>query len=261
MLSPIRPASALPVQVRLALAVPLLVLAACGGATPAGEGGEAPASSPAAASGNGAPAARDWSQTVVATPEGGFRMGNPDAKVKLIEYASLTCGVCQRFHLEGADALKSGLVRSGRVSYEFRPFMLNAIDIAGTLIAKCEGPERFFTWADQFYRNHDAFVQPFTKVSDADIKTLNGLPQDQQVRRLAELGGLDAFVRTRGMPRARFDQCLGDAAAMQQLMDSQKFAMEKMQVSATPTFFINGRKVDGATSWDTLRPRLEAALS
>lgn len=250
--------------IRLALVTPLVaLLAACGGATPAGDAAAGASASGAAAgtAGGSTAAARDWSQTVVATPEGGFRMGNPDARVKLVEYASLTCGVCQRFHLEGADALKSGLVRSGRVSYEFRPFMLNAIDIAASLVAKCDGPERFFTWADQFYRNHDAFVQPFTKISDADVKTLNGLPQDQQVRRLAELGGLDGFVRTRGMPRNRFDQCLGDTAAMQQLMDSQKFAMEKMQVNATPTFFINGRKVDGATSWEALRPKLEAALS
>ncbi|WP_448582561.1 thioredoxin domain-containing protein, partial [Thermaurantiacus sp.] len=189
--------------IRSLLAAPLVVLlAACGAATPAGKDsaeGPAPAAGTLASSSSGAaPQARDWSQTVMATAEGGFRMGNPEAKVKLVEYASLTCGVCQRFHLEGVDALKSGFVRSGRVSYEFRPFMLNAIDIAGTLVARCDGPERFFTWAEQFYRNHDAFVQPFTKISDADIKTLNGLPQDQQVRRLAELGGLDAFVRTRG---------------------------------------------------------------
>ncbi|WP_448582763.1 DsbA family protein, partial [Thermaurantiacus sp.] len=60
---------------------------------------------------------------------------------------------------------------------------------------------------------------------------------------------------------ARFEQCVGDAAAMERLMANQKIAMEKLQVNATPTFFINGRKVDGATSWEVLRPRLEAALS
>lgn len=254
--------------IRLAFAGPLVAaLAACGGATPAGDdlpAGKAPAAgtaTPVAGPAPAAPVARDWSQTVVATPEGGFRMGNPDAKLKLVEYASLTCGVCQRFHLEGADALKSGLVRRGQVSYEYRPFLLNAIDIAAALVATCNGPEQFFTWADQFYRNHDAFVQPFTRLSDADVKSLNALPQDQQVRRLAELGGLDAFVRPRGMARARFDQCLGDAAALQRLLDQQKVAMEKMQVNATPTFFLNGRKLDGVTSWEALRPKLEAALS
>ncbi|MFQ3596538.1 MAG: thioredoxin domain-containing protein [Sphingomonadaceae bacterium] len=245
----------MPIRLSLALLAGV-ALASCGET-------KAPADAPAgaAAGGNGgATAATDWSQAVVATPEGGFRMGNPDAPVKLIEYASFTCGVCQRFHLEGAEALKSGLVRAGRVSYEYRPFLLNAIDVAAAMVATCRGPDQFFTWADQLYRNHDTWVQPFTKISDADLKPLGNLPQDQQVRRLAVLGGFDAFVRPRGMARAEFETCMADSERMKRLMDTQETAMQKMQVTATPTFFLNGRKVEGATSWDALRPRIEQAL-
>lgn len=202
----------------------------------------------------------DWTTTVVATPEGGFRMGNPNARVRIVEYAALTCAHCQRFHLEGATALKAGLVKSGQVSYEVRPFMLNAIDIAATLIATCQGPEAFFTWADQFYRNHDAFIQPFTQLNDADVKQLSALPQDAQVRRLAELGGLDGFVRTRGMPKAQFEKCLANPEEMSRIMERQRVAMEREKVASTPTLFINGEKLEGVTTWDALRPRIEAAL-
>ncbi|MCS6987871.1 MAG: DsbA family protein [Sphingomonadaceae bacterium] len=225
--------------------------------------GDGPAPGPADAAGAATPArpaAPDWSQTVVRTAEGGFRMGNPDAPVKLVEYASFTCSHCQRFHLEGAEALKTGLVKAGRVSYEFRPFFLNPIDVAATLVAVCNGPQQFFTWVDQLYRNHDSWVTPFTKLTDRDLKPLNALPQDQQVKRLAELGGLDAFVRPRGMPRARFDQCLTDAATLNRLLDQQRTAMERDKVQATPTLFLNGRKLDGVTTWADLRPRIEAAL-
>jgi protein-disulfide isomerase len=68
-----------------------------------------------------APAARDWTRTVSATPEGGYRVGNPAAAVKLVEYGSLTCNHCATFAKEGMPPLLSRHVRTGRVSYEFRP--------------------------------------------------------------------------------------------------------------------------------------------
>jgi protein-disulfide isomerase len=249
MLSSIRPLPALA----------LLAASACGGAGDSGTA--APASPGGAVAVAAGGTAKDWSTTVVRTPEGGFRMGNPDAPVRLVEYASFTCAHCQRFHLEGADPLKTGLVKAGKVSYEYRPFLLNAIDIAAAMVAVCNGPEQFFTWADQLYRNHDTWVTPFTKLSDTDLKSLASLSQDQQVKRLAELGGFDAFVRVRGMPRARFDQCLADGNALKQLMATQQAAVEQSQVNATPTLFLNGRKLDGVTTWEALRPKIEAALA
>ena len=68
------------------------------------------------------PAPRDWSRTVAATPEGGFRMGNPNAKVKLVEYGSLACPHCRHFEETGYKPLVQQYVRTGRVSYEFRNF-------------------------------------------------------------------------------------------------------------------------------------------
>ena len=56
-------------------------------------------------------------------------MGNPDAPLKLVEYASPTCVHCRDFSRSSADELKRDFVDSGRVSVEFRPFMLNAIDV------------------------------------------------------------------------------------------------------------------------------------
>jgi protein-disulfide isomerase len=249
----------------LTLSAAALALAACSEDNQKAGADRATAQTPvtpgAAASAATPAAATDWSATVVQTPEGGFRMGNPDAPVKLLEFASFTCTHCQRFHLDGADALKTGLVKSGQVSYEFRPFLLNAIDIAATMVAVCNGPEQFFTWADQLFRNHDAWVTPFTKLSDADLQSLNSLAQDQQVKRLAELGGLDGFVRVRGMPRARFDQCVGNGEQMKKLMANQQAAMDQFQVNATPTLVLNGTKLEGVSTWEGLRPKIEAALS
>ena len=78
---------------------------------------------PAAAAGKAAPkaaAARDWSRTVAVTPEGGFRMGNPAAHVKVVEYGSLACPHCRHFEETGYRPLVQKYVRTGQVSYEFR---------------------------------------------------------------------------------------------------------------------------------------------
>src|SRR3546814_9181159 len=63
-----------------------------------------------------AEAAKDWTKTVARTPEGGFRVGNPDAPVKLVEYGSLTCDHCAHFAEEATPKLLGQYVRSGRVS-------------------------------------------------------------------------------------------------------------------------------------------------
>src|SRR5205085_7269252 len=64
-------------------------------------------------------AAADWTKTVIATPEGGFRMGNPRAKVRLVEYGSLTCPHCRHFAATATGPLKA-YVKSGRLSFDYR---------------------------------------------------------------------------------------------------------------------------------------------
>src|SRR5438270_9006083 len=107
--------------------------------------------SPAAAAGGKTAPARDWSRIVAATPEGGFKMGNPNAKVALVEYGSLACPHCRHFEETGYKPLVQQYVRTGRVSYEFRNFLLNAPDLSLRLLAHCAGAAIFFTLAVDFY--------------------------------------------------------------------------------------------------------------
>ena len=81
------------------------------------------------------PAARiDWTRTFAVTPAGGFRMGNPKAKVSLIEYGSLTCPHCRHFAQTGVKPLIQNYVRSGKVSYEYRSLVLDGTDLTATLV-------------------------------------------------------------------------------------------------------------------------------
>jgi len=239
-------------KVSLLFVAPLAIIACDSGTSTA-----APAAKSGATASTGQ---KDWTTTVVVTPEGGFRMGNPDAKVKIVEFASFTCGVCKNFHMESRASFKPNYVKTGKVSLEYRPFMLNVYDFAATKLAMCEGPDRFFTWADQLFTNQEAWITPFTKLTEADVEPLKSLPPERQVAGLAVAGGLHDFARPRGLPRAKFDACLSDGKTMQRLTAQQQAAADQYQISGTPTFLMNGKKIEGVTTWAALQPVIDAAL-
>ena len=114
------------------------------------------------------PKGGDWSTVVSATPAGGFVMGNPDAKLKLIEYGSLTCPHCRAFDEEGVTPLIDNYVKTGKVSYEFRNYVRDAFDMSASLIARCNGPKGFFQLTRALYKDQPNWV---AKVQAA--------PQDQ----------------------------------------------------------------------------------
>ena len=213
------------------------------------------ATTPAAVAG-----ATDWTKVTAATPEGGFRIGNPNAKVKLLEFASLTCPHCSEFHEQAMATIRDKYVASGNVSYEFRNFVLNGPDFAASLLARCQGAEPFFGLLGSFYTDQATWVEPFTKMTEADNKRLSAMPEDKQIAALAQLGKLDEYVRARGITRAKFDQCLSDKAGLDKLTELRKQATETYKLTGTPGFIINGKTQEGVFTWDALEPKLKAAL-
>jgi protein-disulfide isomerase len=208
----------------------------------------------------GAPASKDWTQVVAATPQGGFRMGNPDAKVKLVEFASLTCPHCREFHETGMATIKSKYIATGNVSYEYRNFVLNGPDFAASLLARCQGAEPFFGLLNAFYNDQASWTEPFTKITPAENTRLSALPPEQQITATADAGKLDAYVRARGIPRAKFEQCLADPKAQATLTALRTEATNVYKLNGTPGFVINGVTQEGVYTWAQLEPKLQAAL-
>ena len=237
----------------------VLALAACGDKTADGTAENKAASgsaTPVAAN----PAGTDWTKVMTATPEGGFRIGNPDAKVKLLEFASLTCPHCREFHEAAMPTIRDKYVASGNDSYEFRNFVLNGPDFAASMLARCQGAEPFFGLLTAFMEDQVAWTEPFTKLSPDDNKRLSALPEDKQVAALAQLGKLDEYVRARGIPRAKFDQCLADKTQLDALTKLRAEATDKYKLTGTPGFIINGETQEGVFGWADLEPKLKAAL-
>jgi protein-disulfide isomerase len=203
----------------------------------------------------------DWTKRVAATPQGGFVMGNPAAKVKVVEYGSLTCGHCAAFSAAAFDA-KAGApllahVRSGKVSYEFRNFVLNGTDVAASLVARCTGPAGFFKFADRAYATQRQWMDRIGNLSAAQKAQLNGLSKSQTLVRLGEIGGLVQMGTQMGLPAARAKACLADPAALDRLGKMYE-AAEALGVEGTPTFFLNGRNI-GTHDWASLQPLIRQA--
>ncbi|MDB5718197.1 MAG: protein-disulfide isomerase-like protein [Sphingomonas bacterium] len=233
----------------------VLMLGGCGkqddSAAPAASADGSAAAAPAAAG-------QDWTQTAAVTPEGGYRMGNPDAAVKLVEYASFTCPHCAAFAAEAGEKIQA-LVRKGSVSWEFRPFLLNAMDVAPSLLAGCQGPEPFFKLAEQLYADQQNWAIKYQSLSQAEVQRIQALPENQQFLELAKAGGLDQFFRTRGLPSAKAEACLTDKAGLDRLVALRERGASKDGVTGTPSFLINGKLAADTFDWATLEPKLKAA--
>ena len=199
---------------------------------------------------------QDWSQTVVKTAEGGFRMGKADAPVKLVEYASMTCPHCRDFTKEGSATLKEKYVRTGKISWEFRNFVMNALDVTAAMGARCQGPDTFFPFIDQLFATQTDWMGKYNSADERELQRIGTLPQDQQFFTIAEVTGLNDFFKSHGVPADRVKACLSDKAALEELVKMRDHGVNDLKVDGTPSFFIDGEKQEGVYDW----PGLEAKL-
>ncbi len=207
------------------------------------------------------PKGGDWTTVVSATPEGGFRMGNPGAKVKLVEYGSLTCPHCKAFDDEGVPALIDKYVKTGQVSWEFRNYVRDAFDLTATLIARCNGANSFFPLSRALYKDQSTWVATIQAVPPAQIEQLQNLPPNRQFVKLAKVAGFPEWAAARGVPVAKSSQCLADENSVNQLVQMTSDATTQYpDFQGTPTFIINGTMLQKTATWDALEPQLRSAL-
>jgi protein-disulfide isomerase len=230
----------------------------------AGCGGDKGGNGQAAASDNGplkqiAAPNGDWTQTVVKTPEGGFRMGNPEAPVKLVEYGSLSCPHCAEFEEQGGPQLRDKYVKSGQVSWEFRTYLLFGPDAGISALLHCQDASAFFPMVEQLYADQRNWGGRLQSLPDAQMQQIQAMPARDAAVAMVRAAGLDEFFRQRGMPASRIQSCLADPAVLDQLAAITKRGNDE-GVNGTPSFFINGKFVERTASWGALEPELRAAL-
>lgn len=237
------------------IALPLmLTLASCGGgADTKSEGptkGEAIAAIPA-------PAGKSWAETVTKLPNGYYLLGNPEAPIKLVEYASLTCSHCADFAETAFASIRDKYVSSGRVSFELRNFVREPLDLTASMLTRC-GPEgSYFALTEQVLGNQADIFTKAQAMGQQRFDQVLALPDNQRYVALAEGTGLIDFFAQRGISRDQANQCLTNIDAARALADNTGKATKEDKIAGTPTFFLNGRQVD-FTGWPALETELQA---
>ena len=241
-------------SLRLAMFAPLtLAIAACSGGAEEAETsleGEAIAAIPA-------PEGTSWTETASTTEEGGFIIGNPDAPLKLVEYASHTCGACAMFAENGSRPLKEKYVSSGVVSYEIRPLLRDPLDVTISALARCGSPASFHALSDQAWAGLAGFYETL-QTSGGAAEAAMEAPVDQRFVQLAEAAGLIDFFAQRGLAADQARTCLADGDNITAFAEKSSEIATEAKVTGTPTFFLNGQRLD-ANQWPGVEPILQRA--
>lgn len=217
--------------------------------------GSAPSAEPIAKI--AAPTGSSWSEKFTVTPEGGYLMGNPDAPIKLVEYGALSCSHCAEFAEKSFAKLRDEYVASGRVSYELRFFMLNAIDVPSVLLATCGSPDATIPLSEQFWGWQATMFQNLG-ANEALFQAAQTQPPQQRFGTIAKAAGMDQFFAQRGISADQGATCLADTAKAEKLVGQTEAAGKEYQISGTPTFLLNGNKVQPNT-WEGIEPLLQNA--
>jgi protein-disulfide isomerase len=176
-----------------------------------------------------------------------FPMGSKDAKVVMIEYASITCPHCANFHTNVLPVIKEKYITPGKVRYVFREFPTEPVQLAtaGHLLARCAGGEKRDQVIDALMRGQRELVTQAQGPSGAKQALVN-------------------VAVSVGMNEAQFDACMANQDQLKILVDVQEGGV-KAGVRGTPTIFINGEKFEGPASRemtaDDISTALDAALA
>ncbi len=203
-------------------------------------------------------AQRDWSRVVTATPEGGFRMGNPQAPIKVVEYFSLTCPACAAFAAQGSPRLIESYVRSGRVSLEYRNFVLNGLDLAAAMISRCATPENYFVLNHAILADQEQWMGRIANMPAEQRRAMEGLEPLDTMRRVVEISGLGEIAARHGVDASRARQCLSDQAALDRIVQMRQTGAN-FGITGTPSFAVNGRLAGSVHDWAGLEPLLRSA--
>ncbi len=165
-------------------------------------------------------------------------LGDRNAPIQVVEYASLACSHCATMDKEVLPKLKAKYIDTGKLRYIYRDFPLNPFGTAAAMAAHCRGDEHFF--------------DTISIIFDLQAWWLYGAADGEDaINRLATV------MRETGMSKAEFDRCIRDEKLLARVEEVASQAEKEFSVDSTPTFIINGKKHAGELSFD----RFEAILA
>jgi protein-disulfide isomerase len=167
-------------------------------------------------------------------------LGPADAKVTIVEFASMTCPHCAAFNEQVFPKIKSEFIDTGKVRYIFREFPLDIKAAAGSMLSRCIAngdATKYFAVTDLLFRSQNDWVIKNTTES------------------------LNRIGKQAGLSQQQVEACLKDQSLLDKIAADQKYATDVLKVDSTPTFFINGEKIKGETSIEEFEKRINPLLN
>lgn len=180
--------------------------------------------------------AEDLSTLMDPGPLGEHIVGDPEAPVTIIEYASMTCPHCRTFHKVTYPVIKEKYIDTGIAKLYFREFPFDPASAAAFMLAQCSGEDKYFTMIDVLFEQQAVWKSG--KVVDELFK----------------------IAKLAGFTQESFSACLKNQELLDNVLSIQKKAAEDYGVNSTPTFFINGTKYSGNMSAEDMGEIIDALV-
>ena len=166
------------------------------------------------------------------------KIGTEEANIEIIEFASLTCGHCAKFHNEVFPKIKKEFIDTGKVSFIYQDFPLDKFALKASVIARCSGEKKFFSFLKVLYSKQ----KDWTRTEDPFRSLL----------KIAKLGGLK---------NDEIKVCVGNKSIEDGILKQRLNASKKFDIKATPTLYINGEKYDGDLTFEALKLKINTLLN
>jgi len=150
-------------------------------------------------------------------------LGKADAPNTIVEYASLTCSHCARFHMTVLPELKTKYIDAGQARLILREFPLDGLAVAAFMLARCAGPDRYYPMVGALFDTQETWAMPG---ADGKEKLL-------------------LIAKQAGFSKEKFDACLADKELFNKIVETRTRGHEKFGVDSTPSFFVNGKRLTG----------------
>jgi protein-disulfide isomerase len=204
-------------------------------------------------------AAPNWVGSVRQQSNGAYVMGNPAARVKLIEYFSYTCSHCAHFGSEAKLPLRRDYIAKGTVNIELRHAVRDRFDFAAALLARCGGGAKFFGNTDALLESQATWLGKASEFEAANAEKMSKLSINDSLKLIARGVGLDAVMKARGFTPVQIDACLTSKPEQDKIIAMTSEAWNVRKIPGTPAFLVNGNVAEKVGTWATLEPQLKSA--
>ena len=165
-------------------------------------------------------------------------LGNPNAEVTVIEYASPTCPHCAAFHQDVYPQFKAEYIDTGKVKFVLRPFTRNVLDAVVFMLAEAAGGDRYFEVVNAYFKNFEQWAG-------------SERPRDAILEIAKQLGFTDES----------FEAALTNQELFTALEGMREQALNEFNLEGTPTFYINGKQLTGGKTLEELKAEIDPLLS